>query len=257
MSTAASPTPSPKVRTTIIKVPDATPGLLFINGQQRGFTLERLWQSPVAPTANMPVDVELDSTGAILSIKAVDGAAAKKEQMDHLKAQAAEQGKAAAAVTQKGVLALAEKMGWLSLGAEVLFVIGFFAFPAAGASGPVAGAVPSLSFWGLLGIDFGNPMLSFAGGSDHGFFAMIGALMIFLPLAVPFIKQIPYSKYLSAGPLAVVAIGGIWAYMQANKAFGELKQIGADNPFGLSWGFYLLVVLGLVLALPAIKKDAA
>lgn len=257
MSTAASPTPSPKVRTTIIKVPDATPGLLFINGQQRGFTLERLWQSQVAPAANMPVDVELDSTGAIVSITAVDASAANKERMDHLKAQAAEQSKVAAAKAQEGVKNLAAKMGWMALGAEVLFVIGFFAFPAAGLSGPAAGTIPNFSFWQLLGVNFDNPMMNFAGGSDHGFFSMIGALMIFLPVAVPFIKQIPYSKYLCAGPLAVIAIGGIWAYMQANKAFGQLAQLGAGNPFGLMWGFYLLVVLGLVLALPAIKKDAA
>lgn len=257
MSTAASPTPSPKIRTTVLKVPDATPGLLFINGQQRGFTLERLWQSSVAPAANMPVDVELDSTGAIISIKAVDSAAAKKEQMDHLKAQATEQSKAAADAAKKGVLALAEKMGWMALGAEVLFVIGFFAFPAAGLSGPAAGAIPNFSFWQVLGISFDNPIFAATGASDHGFFSFIGALMIFLPIAVPFIKQIPYSKYLNAGPLAVIAIGGIWAYMQANKAFGQLSQLGAGNPFGLMWGFYLLVVLGIVLALPAIKKDAA
>lgn len=256
MSTAATPTPSPKIRTTIIKVPDATPGLLFINGQQRGFTLERLWQSPVAPTANMPVDVELDSTGAIVSITAVDGSAAKKEQMDHLKAQAAEQGKAAADAAKKGVLSLAEKMGWMALGAGVLFWIDWFALPSAGVVSPI-GPSTTFTFWGLLGIDFGNPMTAMAGGSDHGLFSIIALAMIAAPFVVPFIKQIPYSKYLNAAPLAAIIIGGIWLYTNVNKAFGELKQLGADNPFSLSWGFYLLVVLGLVLALPALKKDAA
>lgn len=256
MSTAASPIPSPKIRTTILKVPDATPGLLFINGQQRGFTLERLWQSQVAPAANMPVDVELDSTGAILSIKAVDAAAANKERMDHLKAQAAEQGKVAAAAAQKGVLSLAEKMGWTALICGVLFWIDWFALPSAGVAG-LMGPSTTFTFWGLLGVDFNNPMAAFAGGSDHGFFSIIALVMIAAPFVVPFIKTIPYSKYLNAAPLAAVIISVAWFYMSMNKALGDLKQLGAENPFSLSWGFYLLVVLGLVLALPAIKKDAA
>jgi hypothetical protein len=256
MSTAASPTPSPKVRTTIIKVPDATPGVLFINGQQRGFTLERLWQSPVAPTANMPVDVELDSTGAILSIRAVDSAAANKERMDHLKAQATEQGKVAAAAAQKGVLALAEKMGWMALGAGVLFWIDWFALPSAALATPL-GPSQSYTFWNLMGIDFNNPLTALAGNGDHGFFSIIALAMIAAPFVVPFIKTIPYSKYLNAAPLAAIVIGGIWLYTNVNKAFGELKQLGGESPFGLSWGLYLLVVLGLVLALPALKKDAA
>jgi hypothetical protein len=48
MSTEASL----RIRSTIVKVPDASPGLLFLNGQQKPFTLEGVWKSPVAPAPN-------------------------------------------------------------------------------------------------------------------------------------------------------------------------------------------------------------
>ena len=63
---------SPKIRGTIVKVPDATPGLLFVNGQQKSFMLEGIWKSPVAPALNMTVDVELDAAGAVTGVAVVD-----------------------------------------------------------------------------------------------------------------------------------------------------------------------------------------
>ena len=39
----------PRLRGTIVKVPDPGPGLLVVNGQQKQFTLEGIWKSPVAP----------------------------------------------------------------------------------------------------------------------------------------------------------------------------------------------------------------
>ena len=59
---------SPTVRGTIVKVPDANPGLLFFNGQQKPFTVEGVWKSPVAPAPNMTVDVAVDGAGAITAL---------------------------------------------------------------------------------------------------------------------------------------------------------------------------------------------
>jgi hypothetical protein len=38
-----------QLRGTIIKTPDSSPGLLVVEGQQKTFTLEGAWKSPVAP----------------------------------------------------------------------------------------------------------------------------------------------------------------------------------------------------------------
>jgi hypothetical protein len=59
-------------RGTVIKVPDATPGLLLLNGRQYSFTLEGVWRSAVAPAPNQSVVVDLDNAGVPLSITVVD-----------------------------------------------------------------------------------------------------------------------------------------------------------------------------------------
>lgn len=46
-------------RGTIIKTPDNSPGLLVVDGQQKSFLLPGIWRSPVAPSPNMAVEVEL------------------------------------------------------------------------------------------------------------------------------------------------------------------------------------------------------
>ena len=76
---------SPRVRSKIVKIPDTSPGLLFVNGQPKQFTLDGIWKSPVAPTPNMTVDVDLDGAGAIAAITVVDSkeVAAQKRLLRH------------------------------------------------------------------------------------------------------------------------------------------------------------------------------
>jgi len=69
-------------RATVIKVPDASPGLLFINGQEKQFLLEGVWKSAVAPAANMTVDVDLDGSGGISAITVVDPKEVAAQKMD-------------------------------------------------------------------------------------------------------------------------------------------------------------------------------
>jgi hypothetical protein len=109
-----------KARGTIIKVPDASPGLLFVNGEQKSFTLAGVWKSPVAPAPNMIVDVELDSSNSVVSITQVDLHQARKEQMSHASAVAQEQGKHAAELAKKGFGELVARMGIIALSATVL-----------------------------------------------------------------------------------------------------------------------------------------
>ncbi len=244
-----------KSRGSIIKVPDATPGILFANGQQQSFTLDRVWKSPTAPAVNQNVDVEFDATGAITAITVVDQQQFNKERLNQLSGVAQEQGKQAAHLAKEGVGALAGKMGALPLGAAVLLWIAWFFFPSATVSGGMVGSM-SFTFWGLLGLDFNNPMSAMGGGSDHGIFAIIGLIAIAAPFAAPFIRT-PWSRYLNAAPFAYILIGWIAIYMNENKAFGELAKMGGGSPFSFSWGIYLLVIVALVLAVGALKKPSA
>jgi hypothetical protein len=62
-----------RVRGTVIKVPDATPGLLVSGGRQFPFQIAGIWRSPAAPAANQTLDIELDERGALLALTVVDG----------------------------------------------------------------------------------------------------------------------------------------------------------------------------------------
>jgi hypothetical protein len=247
-------TASVRPRGTIIKVPDATPGIVFANGQQQYFTLERVWKSPVAPAANQTVDVEFDGAGAIAAITVVDAQQFNKERLNQLSGVVQERGKEAAKLAKQGVGALAARMGWVPLGCTVLIWVAWFFFTAAAIEIPDSGGL-SFSFWGLLGIDFSNPETIMGGSSSHGLFSFLGLLAIAVPFAVPFLRT-TWSKYLNAAPLVYIPIACIVIYMSENKAFGDLSKMGVPNPLSWSWIMIFLVVPALVLAAGALKKTA-
>ncbi|MFI5058341.1 MAG: hypothetical protein ACHQLQ_09145 [Candidatus Acidiferrales bacterium] len=249
-----NPETSPKLRSTIVKVPDASPGLLFLNGQQKSFTLEGVWKSPVAPAPNMTVDVDLDGAGSIAAITVVDSQQIAKERLNQLSGVAQERGKEAAKLAQQGIGALAARMGAVPLGAAVLLWVSWFFLPAASVEG--GGPAPiSLTFWNLLGTDFNNPESILRGGNEHGFFAFLGFLCIAAPFAAPFIRA-AWSKYLNAAPFAFFLIGFISIYLNVNKTFGDMVKAGITSPFSWSWGVFVVGLAALVLAAGALKKPA-
>ena len=243
-----------KSRGTVVKVPDTTPGILFVNATQQPFTLERVWKSPVAPAANQVVDVEFDAVGAVTAIIVVDQQQLAKEKLTELGGVAQERGKEAALLAQQGIGALAARMGRLTLGAAVLVWIAWFLLPAAGISG---GPTPaeSYTFWTLLGTDFSNDYSAMDPGHHHGFFAFIGLLAIVAPFAAPFVRA-AWSRYLYAVPLAYVAVGLIAIHLNINKVFGEMVKAGVPNPFSWHWGVFVLGLAGVVLAAQALKPAA-
>ncbi len=247
---------SPTVRGTIVKVPDANPGLLFYNGQQKPFTVEGVWKSPVAPAPNMTVDVALDGAGSITALTVVDANQLNKERMAQLSGVAQEKGKEAAKLAQQGVGALAARMGAVALASAVVVVIAYFFLPSASiAAGMVAGQ--TYTFSTLLGTDFNNMAQAMgATGSSLGLLGILGFLALVAPFAAPFIKT-PWSHYLYAAPLAIVIIGWLAIYMNENKVFGDLAKLAGSSPFSFSWGLYVLFLAALVLASGALKKPAA
>lgn len=238
-------------RGTIIKVPDATPGLLLLNGRQYAFTLEGVWRSAVAPAPNQSVTVELDSSGALLSITVVDQGQIAKEKLAEFGGVAQERGKVVAGQIQTGIGALAARMGAVTLGIAVLIWVVWFIIPAAGVGGG-GEDLASYTFWKLIGTNFADQMSMVNGGHARGWLRFIGFAAIVAPFVAPFIRQ-SWARYLNAAPLAVVLLG--WFVIHENMA-GTFGQMGADNPFSYRWGFYLLLAACLGLAANALKKGS-
>lgn len=244
----------PKMRGTIVKVPDAGPGLLMIGGQQKPFTLEGIWRSPVAPAVNMTVDVDLDASGSVAAVTVVDAQQRAKEQMRQLGGVAQERGKEAADIAKQGIGALAARMGAVALGSAVLVWVAWFFFPVA--SIDTGGGRISYSFWNLIGVDFKN-LESVATGGSHGFFSLIGLIAIALPFAAPFV-QATWSRYLNAAPLAYIVLGLIIMFGKEHSAFKEIAQNAGMNPF--SWhamGLIVLLVVAAALAYQGVQKPAS
>jgi hypothetical protein len=255
-------------RGTVIKVPDATPGILSVGGKQYFFTLAGVWKSPIAPAPNQTVTVELDSAGVLTSVTVLDQQQLAKERLSELSGVAQERGKAivdqirgglggaggpggVGGQIMDGLRSLAARMGPVALGATVVIWIASYFFPAAGVSGGGMD-MGSFSFRTLLGTDLGDPSSLASPGHIRGLLRFITLLAIAVPFAVPFIRT-SWSRYLNAAPLAAVVLG--WLVIHENEAKG-LGQLGADNPFSFRWGFYVLVLACLVLASSALKKPA-
>jgi hypothetical protein len=228
MNTANTSSP----RGTVIKVPDATPGLLLLNGRQYSFTLEGVWRSGVAPAPNQSVIVDLDSAGVPLSISVVDQQQIAREKLAELGGVAQERGKVVAGQIQSGISALAARMGAATLGIAVLIWISWFLFHAASVGGG-GEDVASYTFWTLIGTNFADQSSVVEGGHARAWLRIIGFCAIVAPFLAPFIRE-TWSRYLNAAPLAVVLLG--WLVLHEYMA-GSLGQMGADNPFSYKWGF--------------------
>ena len=244
-----------KSRGTVIKVPDANPGILLANGQQQYFTLDRVWKSPVAPSANQAVDVEYDNAGAIIAMTVVDQQQLNKERLNQLGGAAQEQSEKAAKLAKEGLGALIEKMGMVPACTAALIWIAWFFFPAASVAGGTLAAV-SFTFWNLLGTDFNSLPSALGIGADHGLLSFLGVIAIAAPFAAPFLKT-AWSRYLNAAPLGYILIGWIVIYSNESKVFGELAKVTGESPFSFSWGIFLLTIAAAVLAAGALRKPAA
>jgi hypothetical protein len=108
------------IRGKVIKAPDATPGLLFVNGKQKTFEINGIWQSAaVAPASGMTVDVELDEYDAVSTVRPVSEADLAKEQAKVAMETASEKGKAVVAT-------LIAKVGKPALIATALLIVSWF-----------------------------------------------------------------------------------------------------------------------------------
>lgn len=250
------------LRGTVIKVPDATPGILSVGGKQYLFTLERVWKSAIAPSPNQSVTVELDSAGVLTSVTVLDQQQLAKERLSELSGVAQERGKALVDQIRTGLDSglsgvgglggLVARIGAVSLGALVVIWFASYFLVAGGVSGG-GQDMGSFSFRTLLGTDLGDPGSLVNPGHARGLLRFLAFVAIAVPFAVPFIRT-PWSRYLNVAPLAAVLVGWLVIHENIAKTFGGIP--GIENPFSFKWGFYVLLIACLVLASRALKKPA-
>jgi hypothetical protein len=259
-------------RGTIIKVPDATPGWIVVDGAQKSFRLEGVWMAPMAPSVNQVVEVQTDSAGAVVSVTALDPQQLAKERLNQLGGAAQEQGKQAADMARKGFGVLAARMGKVALGASAVLWLAWFFLPALKFS--MFSVSTSLTFWDVLGTNLGHRGVAV---ESHGLFALLGFAAIVAPFAAPFWRH-PWARFLNAAPLVYVVVAFVrvrWGISSAASAAGQMGRAGAGmispemqtyvdqmtkaavksvtDAMSIGFGAYVLLAAAIVLALHALK----
>jgi hypothetical protein len=247
MSAIAEVSVVARVRGTIIKVPDATPGLLIVDGRQLPFTLEGRWRSPVAPAANMSVDVDLDAAGAVAAVSVVDAQQIARERLEQLGGVAQQQGKVAAEMARQGVGTLAARMGTAPLVAAVAIWVAWFFLPAL--TFTIFTESRSFTFWEILGLNLRDP---FNVTGAHGLFGLIGLVAIAAPFARPFVVH-PRAHLLNALPLFYVVAAVLRLIYTISRAAGNVGASREVSSFvqeivSLGSGGYVLILAGAFLA---------
>jgi hypothetical protein len=240
-------------RGTIIKVPDATPGLLIVNGQQLAFTLEGRWRSPVAPAANMAVEVDLDDRGTVAGLSVVDAQQIAREKLEQFGGVAQQQGKVAAEMARQGVGALAARMGTAPMVAAVALWVAWFFLPLVVIE--FFGASRSVTLWQVLGLNTQN---AFDQAGSPGLASLIGLLAIAAPFARPFVNH-PRANYLNAMPLAFVLAAVVWLIYKISTATGNAgasQEVGSiiRELVSLGSGGYVIIASAGFLAILAFRS---
>jgi hypothetical protein len=263
---SAAPLPGPKLVTTkvrgsIIKVPDATPGLLMIGTNQKQFTLEGVWKSATAPSANQTVDIDLDDAGNITGISVVDPAQLAREKFSEISNKVSgaigdltKRGTDAAGTgnAQEILRKIVGRIGVVTLGATALLWVSLFFMTGYKLDLGFIGS-QSYSLWDFIGLNM-NASLGGAPEVSHGFWGLIGILCILAPLIVPFIGN-PLAKFGNALPLVYLAIAILVEKSSINKL---LQPAGAPDTglgFTMQFGGYLTLLCALVLAAMVLKPS--
>jgi hypothetical protein len=258
------------MRGKILRDTNAGDGIIHINNEQKPFTLEKNWRSSTPPKVGGIVEVELNESGNIVSLQAVDDAAIAKEQAQKALELASAQGKAwfGVLLTKVGIPTLVSIVvlacAWLLLSTVNVQIS--------------AGQKESVTFYQILkvvntsaGLD-GIGGLRYASAGVYGFF-------LFIALLAPLFSHFHANKFLKLGyfaPLAFMLIIGASVYMSIRDGVEQARGLAGSfggsqgaamaesmmsemmsmtmRAISLGMGFYLALAIAGYLALVGVKK---
>ena len=260
-------------RGKILRDTNAGTGIIFVDGEQKTFTLETHWKSGTSPKVGAVVDVEQDVEGNTLSVTLVDEGVLAKEQAQKALKFATENSK-----QYFGLLIV-------RVGAPTLISIGLLAFSwifLATFNVRISNAVSeSITFYDVLKLVNAGGSLDGLGALAHsgvGFYGLLMFLIILAPLA-PHFHGNKYLKLSYCAPLAyMLAIGSI-VYFSITKQISAAQGM-ADGIFGkktnamteqivsemismtlkaisMGLGFYISSAIAVYLAAIGVKKFLA
>jgi hypothetical protein len=217
-------------RGKIMRDTNAGPGIVFVDGAQKSFTLETHWKSSSPPKVGAVVEVTVDSAGNPLSVELIDETALAKEQAQKALNFASENGKQyfgllrakVGAPTLISVALLA--FGWIFLAALNVRVSASFGH--------------SITFYEVLKLtNSGGTLLEALDGLTYSGAGLYG-LVMWVALLAPIASHFLDNKFLNLGycaPLAFMLIVTAIVYFSI-KHDVEVAQQASREMFGGQMG---------------------
>lgn len=249
------------MRGKILRDTNSGAGIVFVNGEQKQFTLEQHWKSATAPVVNQTVDVELSATGEVLAISLVDETALAKEQAQQMAGEAVVR----ARKLSNYVLAT---VGPVTLGAVLLLLLSWTCLNFVSIS-ISRGYSEGANLYEILKLANAGEGISALGGGKHasagvyGWLMWAAALLPLLPCLLKhkfawaanfaplvFMLAVGYSIYAAIQKQVGVAssmggmFGGAQALQMAEKMASEMVS-AAVRAMSLGLGFYISVAVAL------------
>jgi hypothetical protein len=257
-------------RGKIMRDTNAGPGIIFVSGEQKPFTLENHWKSSTPPKVGAVVEIELDAQGNMTAVSLVDEASLAKEQAQKALNLASENGKQYFGI-------LVGRVGMPTLVAIGLLTIAWLFF--ATMTVQVLGTYSeSISFYDVLKLVNSDGNLQGIGSIKYAGAGLYGLLMYVVILA-PVAPHFHSNKYLQLGycaPLIYMVGIGLSMYLSIkhhvsdaqSMASGMLGQQAVDKmmsemismtlqAISMGFGFYISALVATYLAAIGVKKYLA
>lgn len=211
-------------RGKILRDTNAGPGLIFINNEQKTFTLEGNWKSSVPPKVGGIVEVVLNEAGDIVSLSAIDESVIAKEQAQKALGIAQAQGKEWFGV-------VVAKVGLLTLVLIAVLTVAFLFLSTINVQ--VSSTYKeSITFYDVLKAVNTSAGLNGLGGLKYASAGIYGFLL-FVALGAPLLPHFFSNKYMNFGYCApVVYMIAIFTGVYMTIRDGINQATGMANSFG-------------------------
>ncbi len=267
-------------RGRILRDTSSGEGLVFVDGNQYPFRLENLWKSEFPPKTSMVVDAEFDDQGRLTALRTVAGGSAGGEQAAQAFAAAqATASKVAAEFQSKGlpmILEYARKVGYPTLGALGVIILGWFFLPAISMNMGFLGKNSVTFYQGLklLNASGIEGLAALTGGGSAGFYGLLCWVSLFAVL-LPQVWRDRRATFGQAAPLALMAVVAAIAYFKFQAQFsvgsaaggGDYQRMAQQmaqqaaaqmrSAISIGFGAWLSLLGALYLAWQALKGVAA
>lgn len=176
---SADARPDAANRGTIIRIPDAQPGLLVSDGKQHEFMLSGIWQGPAAPALNQKVSFTLTPEGRIASIHVLGRDVLANETLSAFGQTLRSNGGSLGAVMLPYLRQQKDRMTLPGMVMSGALLLGFYALPGwtLDAGNTMLGMRLDYTLNQLLGVQTGGADITVT----FGFWRLLGCAITLLP----------------------------------------------------------------------------